>query len=80
MRRAEALDPSYYARVFASPEGEMVLEELVRVFGHKPARTDGGIDAVLTTYKQAGAAQVPDFILRKIAAANNGDPNDHDDD
>lgn len=73
---AEGLDPSYYARVFGSPEGELVLDELVRLFGHRRPNTDGGIDAVLKTYVQSGSAQVPDFILRRIAVANNGVPND----
>jgi hypothetical protein len=72
------LDPSYYARVFGTPEGEQVLDELVRIFGHRAPSTEGGIDAVLKTYVQSGSAKVPDFILRRIAVANHGAPNDDD--
>jgi len=72
------LDASYYARVFTSPDGEVVLDELVRIFGHRAPSTEGGIDAVLKTYTQSGSAKVPDFILRRIAAANHGEANDDD--
>lgn len=78
-KRQQALDPSYYARVFGSPEGELVLDEIVRLFGHRSPITEGGIDAVLKTYVREGSAKVPDFILRRIAVANHGDSNDDDD-
>lgn len=74
MTQREPLDPSYYARAFASPEANRVLEELTRLFGPRAAKTAGGIDAVLETYERAGAARVISFIHRRIDAANNGDP------
>ena len=70
------LDPSYYARVFASPEAQLVLEDLTNRFGPRVAKTTGGIDAVLATYEQAGSARVISFIHRRIDVANNGDPNE----
>jgi len=40
----------------------------------------GGIDAILTTYKQAGAREVLDHIMNRVNRANGvqDDPNDRE--
>lgn len=70
------LDPAVYARVFEGHhEGTLILEELVQRFS-RPAKLTGGIDAVITTYHNAGARSVVEFIVARINQAN-GVP-DHD--
>lgn len=64
------VDPLMYARVFENhAEGVLILEDLVRRF-HRPAKLEGGIDAVLTTYHREGARSVVDFIVAQINRAN----------
>jgi hypothetical protein len=73
--RAEALPPEAYARVFDQfKEGQQILEELLRIFA-RPAKRDGGIDAILETYHRAGARSVCEFIVSRINQAN-GVPDD----
>jgi len=69
-----------FKRVFEDHhEGRIVLELLVRRFA-KNACTVGGIDAILTTYKQAGAREVLDHVVNRINRANGvqADPNDQE--
>lgn len=62
--------PEMYARVFENhAEGVLILEDLVKRF-HRPAKLEGGIDAVLTTYHREGARSVVDFIVAQINRAN----------
>lgn len=66
-----------FKRVFEEHhEGRIVLDLLIQRFA-KNAVTVGGIDAILTTYKQAGAREVLDHVLLRIDRANGAqdDPN-----
>lgn len=66
-----------FKRVFEEHhEGRIVLELLIQRFA-KNACTVGGIDAILTTYKQAGAREVLDHVVNRINRANGvqADPN-----
>lgn len=70
-----------FKRVFEEHhEGRLVLELLIQRFA-KNACTVGGIDAILTTYKQAGAREVLDHVLLRIDRANGAqdDPNAQED-
>lgn len=61
-----SLQPEVYARVFENhAEGAQILEELVRRFA-RPAKLDGGIDAILATYHRDGARSVVEFIASRI--------------
>lgn len=69
--------PEVYRRVFSEwKDGEQILEELTRRFA-RPAKLEGGIDAVLTTYHRDGARSVLEFIVNRINQAN-GVPADDD--
>ena len=59
-----------FKRVFEDHhEGRMCLDLLIQRFA-KNAVTVGGIDAILTTYKQAGAREVLDHVVLRINRAN----------
>ena len=59
-----------FKRVFEDHhEGRMCLELLIQRFARN-AVTVGGIDAILTTYMQAGHREVLDHILLRINRAN----------
>ncbi|MEE4662724.1 hypothetical protein [Pseudomonas viridiflava] len=59
-----------FKRVFEEHhEGRIALELLIQRFA-KNACTVGGIDAILTTYKQAGAREVLDHVVLRINRAN----------
>lgn len=74
--RNAPLEPAAYARLFeANREGAQVLEELTRRFA-RPAKLEGGIDAVLTTYHRDGQRSVLEFIVNRINAANGVPDND----
>jgi uncharacterized protein YidB (DUF937 family) len=68
-----------FKRVFEDHhEGRIALELLIQRFA-KNACTVGGIDAILKTYKQAGAREVLDAIMNHINRANGvQDPNDQE--
>jgi uncharacterized protein YidB (DUF937 family) len=69
-----------FKRVFEDHhEGRIVLDLLIQRFA-KNACTVGGIDAILTTYKQAGAREVLDHIMNRVNRANGvqDDPNDRE--
>jgi hypothetical protein len=69
------LPPEVYARVFENmPEGVQILEDLVRRF-HRPAKLEGGIDAIIQTYHREGQRAVVDFIINRCNQAN-GVPTD----
>lgn len=69
MTQPGPLPPEVYARVFENhAEGVQVLEDLVRRF-HRPAVTEGGIDAVLKTYHREGSRAVVDFIINRVNQA-----------
>ncbi len=75
---AAKVDAAMYARVFeAHAEGALILEDLVRRF-HRPAKLEGGIDAVLATYHREGARSVVDHIVNQCNRANGVDPNESD--
>lgn len=64
------LPPEVYARVFENhAEGVQILEDLIKRF-HRPAVTEGGIDAVLKTYHREGARAVVDFIINRVNQAH----------
>lgn len=66
----EPLSPAIYQRVFEEyRDGAQILEELLRRFS-RPAVDEGGIDAILKTYKRAGAREVLEFIVARINQAN----------
>ena len=73
----EQLDPGIYARIFdENRDGANILEELTRRFA-RPAKLEGGIDAVLATYHRDGQRSVLEFIVNRINQAN-GVPVDDD--
>lgn len=73
----EPIEPAIYARVFEEyRDGAAILEELTRRFA-RPAKLEGGIDAVLTTYHRDGARSVIEFIVARINQAH-GVPTDDD--
>lgn len=77
-QRDGPIPPAIYARLFEEDgDGAAVLEELTRRFA-RPAKLEGGIDAVLTTYHRDGARSVIEFIVARINQAH-GVPA-HDDD
>lgn len=66
---AEQVD-AMFKRVFEEHhEGRIVLELLIQRFARN-ACTVGGIDAILTTYKQAGNREVLDHVVLRINRAN----------
>lgn len=76
MRREGPIDPRIYARIFAEDgDGVAILEELTARFC-RPPKMEGGIDAVLTTYRDAGARMVLEHILARVNQAHGVDPND----
>jgi hypothetical protein len=63
--------PEMYQRVFEGhAEGALVLEDLVKKFGAGKAHVEGGIDAVLKTYRSIGERRPLDFILSQINRAH----------
>lgn len=59
-----------FKRVFEEHhEGRLVLDILIQRFARN-AVTVGGIDAILTTYMQAGHREVLDHIMLRINRAN----------
>jgi hypothetical protein len=54
--------------------GAAILEDLHARFGVVKVHTDGGIDAVLKTYKSAAKAEIVGYILNRIAQANGDRP------
>lgn len=75
-KRTGPIDPRIYARIFEEDgDGAAILEELVVIFS-KPPRVEGGIDAVLKTYRDAGARMVLEHIVARINQAKGNDPND----
>ncbi len=76
--RQEPIDPGIYARLFEeNRDGANVLEELTRRFA-RPAKLEGGIDAVLATYHRDGARSVIEFIVNRINQAHGVPDNDND--
>lgn len=70
---SEALPPEVYARVFEGmPEGQQIFDELVRRF-MRPAKLEGGIDAVLQTYHREGQRAVVQFLINRINQAHGVD-------
>lgn len=62
--------PEDYRDLFETDRrGARILEHLARRFVREPV-TDGGIDAVLKTYMNAGARKPLDFIVNQINRAN----------
>ncbi len=63
--------PALYRDIFESDKrGAVILEDLVARFGHAKVHTDGGIDAVLKTYRAAARREVLDYIATRINQAN----------
>ena len=58
--------------------GQELFEDLIKRFGHTKVHTDGGIDAVLKTYKSAAHREVLDYILLMINRANGVNDSDTD--
>lgn len=60
-----------FKRVFEEHhEGRIILEVLIRQFGHAKPAVEGGIDAVLKTYRAMGNREVVDNIVLRINRAN----------
>lgn len=58
-----------YLDVFETDaRGAAIFEDLFKRFGKGGVITDGGIDAVLKTYKGAAHRQVLDYIVRMVNA------------
>ncbi len=73
--------PALYRDIFeADRRGAAILEDLVLRFGHAKVHTDGGIDAILKTYRAAARREVLDYIAIQINRANGAtDPQPPDD-
>jgi hypothetical protein len=70
MAQYQPLPDAAYARVFDEfKEGQQILEELTLRFA-RPAKLEGGIDAVLQTYHRDGARSVIEWIVNRINRAN----------
>lgn len=68
-RPPDLLPPDAYVRVFEHlPDGAQILDELTRVFV-RPAKTSGGIDAVLETFRRDGQRSVIEWIVNRINQA-----------
>lgn len=77
-RRPGPLEPAAYARLFeGAPDGPAVLDELMRIYS-KGVSSKPGIDGIVDTYRNIGAREVIEFIVRKINVANHGVPPDDD--
>ena len=63
------LSPESTAGVFGVEGRRACARELTRRFA-KPAKLEGGIDAVLTTFHRDGARSVLEFIVNRINQAN----------
>jgi hypothetical protein len=62
--------PELYKALFEDDKrGAAILDHLIQVFA-RDAVVEGGIDAVLKTYKHAGQRKVLDFIASQINRAN----------
>ena len=60
-----------YRQIFeVDKRGALILEHLVSRFS-QPAKVDGGIDAVLTTYHRLGQNSVVQHVVAMINRANN---------
>jgi len=56
-----------YHQIFEIDQrGAAVLEDLMNRFKSQTPAVEGGIDAVLTTYRNAGRTEVIDFVIRRI--------------
>jgi hypothetical protein len=54
----------------ADRRGAAILEHLVQRFGSTKVHTDGGIDAVLKTYRSAAHREILDYVLRLVNEGN----------
>ena len=72
-----AITPEMFRELFEEhPTGRVVLEHLIVKFT-RPAVTEGGIDAVLTTYLRQGTRIPLDYIVGQINRAHGvGTPGD----
>ena len=62
-----------YRQIFeVDKRGAAIFEDLVRRFS-KPAKVEGGIDAVIQTYHRMGENAVVQHIVRQINIANRVD-------
>ena len=62
--------PEDYRDLFeVDRRGARILEHLAKIFVREPV-TEGGIDAVLKTYMNAGQRKPLDFIVNQINRAN----------
>ncbi len=72
-------DPDALAALFLEifeedRRGAAILEHLQVKFGRVQVHTDGGIDAVLKTFKSGAQAAVVGYILNQIDRAKNMPP------
>lgn len=70
MPETEALAGLYRDLFEIDARGRVVMEDLHARFGIVKVTTQGGIDAVLKTYKSAAHAEVVGYMLNRIAQAN----------
>lgn len=62
--------PEDYRDLFETDRrGARIIEHLAKIFVREPV-TEGGIDAVLKTYMNAGQRRPLDFIVNQINRAN----------
>jgi hypothetical protein len=67
--------PELYLAIFEhDARGAALLDDLHARFGTPKVVTDGGIDAVLKTYKSTGQSLVIAYILSQIARAKGDRP------
>lgn len=64
--------PQLYRDIFEHDKrGQAIAEDLYQRFAaHAKVHTDGGIDAVLKTYKDAARREVVEYITRQINRGN----------
>jgi len=66
----QVVEPHSYARLFEGhQDGPLVLDDLINRFA-RPAKLEGGIDAITVTYYRAGQRAVLDFVISMINRAH----------
>jgi len=72
---SQPIDPANLAALYRDvfehdQRGVAILEDLVLRFGRTKVHVDGGIDAVLKTYRNAAFRELLDYIVRRVNEGN----------
>lgn len=69
-RSDQDADPSLYNRVFSSPDGQKVLEDLAARYYYVKTYVPGGIEAQRESDARGARRDVIDFIIRRASMAS----------